>query len=108
MTIKPANAARILSSDTGTAHGLRCLNATRTGETHYVSFVPARAPGMMYVVADCINGHEISLVTVEQAREDWRRYTRVYGAVPMKAQVDFLGTDYCGRYVFTRAQVDAI
>jgi hypothetical protein len=98
----------ILSSDTGTAYGLYCLNAMETGETHRVSFVPARAPGMMYIVEDEVEVYRITLVTVEQAREEWRRFTRAHGAVPMKPQVDFIGVDYCGRYVFTREEVSAV
>jgi hypothetical protein len=103
-----ANRNCILSSDTDTAHGLHCLNATRTGETHYVSFVPARAPGMMYIVEDEVGANRITLVTVEQAREEWQRFTRAHRAVPMKPRVDFIGVDYCGRYVFTRAEVNAV
>ena len=87
------------------AYGLRCLRSTRTGEPHHVSFIESAKPGMMFVVADCLNGNEISEVSAQDARDRYASFVKVYGGVKSAPKVVGLGTDYCGRYELTYSKV---
>ena len=87
------------------AFGLRDLSATRTGQTHRESYIPAREAGFMYIVSDDCVGYPVAKVTVAEAREQYARH-RADGWIKMDATITFLGTDYCGRYVYREDDKD--